>query len=336
MKSRIKGCFAVLLSLLLVGSLLLNLVLLGLRSGKSGSGHHSAMRQEPAFEEELIESGSSSREKIAVIDLNGLISSSVEGQVGDTMVDDLTQKLRQAREDETVKAVILRIDSPGGEVNASDIIYHEVAKTRAVKPVIVYMGSVAASGGYYSAIGGSYIMASDLTITASIGVILQTLNYKDLIQKIGVKAVTFKSGKNKDLLNGARDITPEEEKLVQGLIDETYSKFVGLVAKERKLDVTELRNGIADGRILSGQQALDAKLVDSLGYFEDAVTKAKELGKTKNPEVVRLRASYDLFKLLHLFVKSDVSHIQVQLGPETLRLETGKLYFISTHLFSGL
>lgn len=333
-KTRLQGCLAAVIVIVLVLSLLLNLGLfaaLGAKGGKSVS-----VKKEPVFEEELLEGKTSGNGKIAVIDLTGMISSGIEGQVGDSMVDDVVGKLRQAREESDVKAIVLHIDSPGGEVNASDIIYHEVVKTRAVKPVVVFMGSLAASGGYYVAVGGNYIMASELTITGSIGVILQTLNYKDLIQKIGVKSVTFKSGRYKDILNGARDMTPEEEALVQAMIDQTYSKFVGLVAKERKLDVESLRNGLADGRILSGEQARDAKLVDGLGYMEDAITKAKELGKVSDPEVVRLRPSFSLSKLFRLFGKTEISHIKVQLGPETLRMEAGKLYFLSTHLFTGM
>lgn len=335
MKSRLQGCLAIGVIVVLVISLLLNVGFLAALSGMSGAKHASVTR-EPAFEEEYIEGNSSATEKIAIIDLTGVISSSIQGQSGDSMVEDVIGKLRQAREDADVKAIILHIDSPGGEVNASDIIYHEVVKTRAVKPVIAYLGSVAASGGYYAAIGADTIMASDLTITASIGVILQTLNYKDLIQKIGVKSVTFKSGRYKDILNGARDMTPEEEKLVQEMIDQTYNKFVGLVAKERKLNVEELKSGIADGRILSGAQALESKLVDSLGYLEDAIAKAKDRAKLKEAQVVRLRPSFSLAQLFRIFGKSDVSRIKISVGPETLNLETGKLYFLSTHLFTGM
>lgn len=332
--TRFQGCLAAGIVVILAISLLLNL---GLFVALGTKGTHSvSVKQEPLFEEELIEGKTSGEGKIAVIDLTGMISSSIEGQVGESMVEDVVGKLRQAREEEKVKAIVLYIDSPGGEVNASDVIYHEVLKTKKVKPVVVFMGSLAASGGYYVAIAGDYLMASDLTITGSIGVILQTLNYKDLIQKIGVKSVTFKSGRYKDILNGARDMTPEEEALVQEMIDQTYGKFVGLVAKERKLDVEGLRNGLADGRILSGVQARDAKLIDGLGYFEDAIAKAKELGKVADPAVVRLRPSFSLSKLFRLFSKTDVSHIKVQLGPETLSMETGKLYFLSTHLFTGM
>src|SRR4030081_3580480 len=169
------------------------------------------------------------------------------------MVDDMRAALQQARDDDRVKAVVLEIDSPGGEVTASDTIYNAVVKTRARKPVVVYMDSLAASGGYYVSCGGKYLMANETTITGSIGVIIQTLNYEQLFNKVGLASVVFKSGKFKDLLNGARPMTPEEREFVQNFVMNTYDKFLGIVANERNLSANSLRNGLADGRILSGK-----------------------------------------------------------------------------------
>ena len=194
--------------------------------------------------------------------MRGLISTSIPGNVSDSMVDDLRAALQQARDDSRVKAIVLEIDSPGGEVTASDEIYSAVVKTRARKPVVVYMDSLAASGGYYVSCGGRFLMANETTITGSIGVIIQTLNYEQLFNKIGLASVVFKSGKFKDMLNGARPITPEERELVQNFIMNTYDKFLGIVAKERNLPADLLRNTIADGRILSGKEALENKLID--------------------------------------------------------------------------
>lgn len=336
MKNRLSGCFTVLVTLLLLVSMMLNVIFVGAFS----LGHHGPKtKDEASFEEEWVEGEQDASDKVAVVELSGIISSGIAGQFGDSMVDDIVAKLKQAREDQSVKAVILKIDSPGGEVNASDVIYHEVSKTRAVKPVVTYMESVAASGGYYSAMGSSYIMASDLSITASIGVILQTINYKDLLGKIGVKSLTFKSGKMKDMLNPARDTTPEEEQYVQSLINETYDKFVNIVAKERKLDVEALKHGIADGRIESGRQAKEDKLIDALGYFEDAITQAEKMGKTTHAKVIRYEAPFQLSKLFRFLGESSVNSLRgvnVQIGPEMMRLEPGKLYYISQHLYSGL
>src|SRR4026209_2479962 len=242
----------------------------------------------PRFREILLQRGArATTDKIAVITMRGLISSSLPGTVSDSMVDDLRAALQQAREDSRVKAIVLEIDSPGGEVTASDEIYSAVVKTRARKPVVVYMDSLAASGGYYVSCGGKFLMANETTITGSIGVIIQTLNYEQLFNKVGLASVVFKSGKFKDMLNGARPVTPEEREFVQSFVMKTYDKFLGIVAKERRLEPDLLRNTVADGRILSGKDALDNKLIDGVGQIEDAFAKAKELGNAPRATVVR-------------------------------------------------
>ena len=150
----------------------------------------------------IVEAGArGSTDKIAVITLRGLISTGINGNVGESMVDDLRWQLEQARNDDEVRAIVLEVDSPGGEVTASDMIYNAVAKTRAKKPVVVYMESLAASGGYYVSCGGKFLMANETSITGSIGVIIQTLNYEQLFNKIGLASVVFKSGKFKDMSN---------------------------------------------------------------------------------------------------------------------------------------
>jgi len=204
----------------------------------------------PRFREILLQRGArGTSDKIVVITMRGLISSSLPGSITDSMVDDMRVALQQARDDDRVKGIVLEIDSPGGEVTASDAIYSALIKARARKPVVIYMDSLAASGGYYVSCGGKFLMASETTITGSIGVIIQTLNYEQLFNKVGLASVVFKSGKFKDMLNGARPITPEERELVQSFIMKTYDKFLGIVAKERNLPADLLRNTIADGRI---------------------------------------------------------------------------------------
>src|SRR5207302_9630189 len=158
------------------------------------------------------------------------------------------------------------------------MIYNAVVKTRARKPVVIYMDSLAASGGYYVSCGGKYIIANDTTITGSIGVIIQTLNYEQLFNKIGLASVVFKSGKFKDILNGARPMTQEERDLIQSFVMQTYDKFLGVVAHERGLPADMLRSTIADGRILSGKEALNNKLIDWLGQIEEAFDNAKLIG----------------------------------------------------------
>ncbi len=286
------------------------------------------------FVERYLSGDEDSANKIATIRLEGLISTAVDGHMGyDGMVGDLREQIRLAVEDEEVRAIILRIDSPGGEVLASDQIYRMVREARRKKPVVCSMGSVAASGGFYAAMGANWIIADDLTITGSIGVIMETLNYKDLFGKIGLKSMVFKSGKYKDILNGARDTTPEEMDLVQNLIMETYDQFLNVVATERKLDAQALREGLADGRILSGKQALAAKLVDQTGTFQDAVRKARELAKISDARVFDYVVPFSWRNMLGMFAESRAPKIELNLAPHGLRLQQGKLYYLSLHLF---
>ena len=286
----------------------------------------------PRFREILLQRGArATTDKIAVITMRGMISSSIPGSVSDSMVDDLRAALQQAREDHRVKAIVLEIDSPGGEVTASDEIYSAVVKTRARKPVVVYMNTLAASGGYYVSCGGKFLMANETTITGSIGVIIQTLNYEQLFNKIGLASVVFKSGKFKDMLNGARPISPEERELVQNFIMNTYDKFLGIVSKERNMPADLLRNTIADGRILSGKEALQNKLIDGLGQLDDAFTKAKELANAPDAKVVKYGPPFSLSRFLRVFGESE-SKIELQLPKQLIpQLESGRAYFLPTY-----
>jgi len=291
-------------------------------------------------ETELIASDTKTKNKIAVIDLRGIISYEMEGYLGDTMVDDVILRLRQARADENVKAIVLRIDSPGGEVNASDVLYNEIKRVRdgdskrAPIPVICHFMSLAASGAYYAAMGSNYIVANDMTITGSVGVIMQSLEYRGLFDKIGLQIHTFKSGKFKDLLSGSRPMTDEEREYVQKFIMETYDKFAGIVAKERNLDLQALKSGAADGRILSGPQALNLRFVDQLGYFENAVEKAKELAGIKQAKVIRYEAPVSLARLMRIFGSPPETKVNIDVLPQNFRMQPGKAYFLSSHLFN--
>ncbi len=236
MANRKLGCLSIFLFVALCASVFMNLVLAVTALQPVQWGRHARKSPAPISARPIVQRGSKgSNDKIAVITLRGLISSSLPGNVGDSMVDDMRAALQQARDDQRVRAVVLHIDSPGGEVTASDVIYNWVVKTRAKKPVVVYMDSLAASGGYYVACGGKYLMANETTITGSIGVIIQTLNYEQLFNKIGLASVVFKSGKFKDMLNGARPVTPEERDYVQSFVMKTYDKFLGIVARERNV-----------------------------------------------------------------------------------------------------
>lgn len=323
------GCLSIFLFVALCASVLVNFILAATAFSRLAGG---SIEQDakPRFREVVVARGGD--DKIALIPLRGVISSSIDGEIGDSMVDDLRMALEQARDDDEVRAVVLQIDSPGGEVTASDTIYEAVVKTRAKKPVVVHMGSVAASGGYYVACGGKYLMASDTTITGSIGVIIQTLNYEQLFNKVGLASVVFKSGKFKDMLNGARPMTPEEREYVQGFVMGTYDKFLGIVAKERNLPADGLRNSVADGRILSGRDAHENKLIDGLGQIEDAFTKARDLGKSPDATVVKYTAPNNLGRFFRALGQARSSKVEITLPKQLMpQLESGRAYFLPSY-----
>jgi len=328
MSNKRYGCIGIVLFLLLCLSGLVNLILIAKGNKLSATGVVS--RDLPEFGETTVERASgASTDKIALIGLRGLISSSVSGSLGESMVDDIKIALRQAVDDDRVKAIVLNIDSPGGEVTASDVIYNAVKNARAKKPVVIYMGSLAASGGFYVSCGGSWLIANETTLTGSIGVIIETVNYKDLMGKIGVSPVVFKSGKFKDMLSGSRDMTDDEKAYIQNMVTETYGKFVKIVADERKLPEQGLRDGIADGRVISGKDALDDKLINQLGQIEDAFAKARELGGAPGAAVVRYQPGFKLGKLLQMLGQSEQSKIEINLTQKLLPpLESGRLYML--------
>jgi protease-4 len=329
MADRKFGCLTLFLFVALCASIFANFVLTValFRRGMSGMGEQEPLAR---FREITVDRGrGGASDKIALITLRGLISSSVPGTVGDSMVDDLRAALRQATDDDRVKAIVLEIDSPGGEVTASDQIYTAVARARSRKPVVVYMDTLAASGGYYISCGGKFLMANETTITGSIGVIIQTLNYQHLLDKVGLASVVFKSGKFKDILNGARPMTPEEQALIQDFVMKTYEKFLGVVAKERNLPAEGLRNGIADGRILSGRDALSNKLIDGLGQIDDAFNKARQLGGAPGASIIKYGPPFSLSRVFRAFGKAPDTKLQLELPKQLVpQLESGHAYFL--------
>jgi protease-4 len=197
------------------------------------------------------------------------------------------KQLTDFRKDDSVKAVVLRIDSPGGVVGPSQEIYEAVKKLAAKKKVVVSMGSVAASGGYYVAAPASLIIANPGTITGSIGVLMKFSNIEGLLGKVGLKAFTIKTGKFKDVGSPVRPMSAEERAMLQAVIDDTHQQFVRAVAEGRKLPVDRVRE-IADGRIFSGEQAKALKLVDRLGTMQDAIEEAGRLGGLgAEPQVIK-------------------------------------------------
>ncbi|GLI39084.1 signal peptide peptidase SppA [Geobacter hydrogenophilus] len=201
--------------------------------------------------------------------------------------EEIVKQLSEMRKKTNVKAVVLRIESPGGVIGPSQEIYEAVKKLAKTKKVVVSMGSVAASGGYHIAIPAAVIYANPGTITGSIGVLMKLANVEGLMDKVGMKAFTLKSGKFKDAGSPVRALTDEDRALLQGVIDNLHTQFVKAVAEARKLPVEEVRR-LADGRVYTGEQAVSLKLVDRLGTLEDAVEEAGRLAGIKGePTLLR-------------------------------------------------
>jgi len=205
-------------------------------------------------------------EKVGVIEVVGVIANSRE----------TIEQLKRFREDDDIRAIVIRVDSPGGVVGPSQEIYREIVRTKATKKVIASMGAVAASGGYYVIAGTDGIVANPGTITGSIGVIMEYTNFQELFNKIGLSPVVIKSGQFKDTGSPARAMTPEEEQILKAFVDRLHQQFVSAIAEGRQLDLAKVQD-LADGRIYTGQDAKDLGLVDRIGNLEDAVEWAGRL-----------------------------------------------------------
>jgi protease-4 len=213
----------------------------------------------------------------------------VRGVIRDA--DDVVDALKDFRSSSRVGAVVLRIDSPGGEVAPSQEIYSAVEKVRQAKPIIASLGNLAASGGYYVASACDAIVANPGTLTGSIGVIMAVHNVEDLVRRIGATETVVKSGPYKDIGNPLRPLTPDEQAILQGMVDDVYGQFVAAVARGRGMDEAAVR-AVADGRVYSGAQARAHGLVDELGGLEDAVAlAARRAGIEGEPRRIRVRAS---------------------------------------------
>jgi len=232
-----------------------------------------------------------SGEKIAVIEVKGVI---LDPQP-------TIEKIIQFRKNRNVKAIVVRIDSPGGAVGPAQEIYGEIKKVQREKKVLVSVGSMAASGGYYIACAADKILANPGSITGSIGVIMESVNVEDLLRKVGVQSMIVKSGKHKDIGSPFRSMTEEEKKLLQSVLDSVHDQFIQAVSEGRKLPVEKVRQ-LADGRIFSGDQAKALGLVDELGNLEDTIAlAAKMAGIRGEPEVIY--PEKDRFSLLDFLLQ---------------------------------
>jgi len=315
---------SVLLFTLFIGSLLLH----------KAVGTGVAAAEETPITETVVEG--SGEDKVAIISIKGVLTSeSAEGLLIEkpSIVEVVKQQLNHAKKDTHVKAILLEIDSPGGGITASDIIYNHVIKfkTDSKKKVVIYMQDVAASGGYYIASAADAIVAHPTTITGSIGVIMPLINVAGLINRYGIVDNSITSGNMKEIGSPLKLMTPEETAILKSIIDEMYMQFVTVVATGRNMDVEAVKK-IADGRVYTGKQALENGLVDQLGYLEDAIEVTKKMAGITTASIVRYERPYGLADLLGIMtgiiarkntIKLDIPQFHEQDNTKPMYLWTG-------------
>ena len=255
--------------------------------------------------------------KMALVKVDGIISES----------EDVITQIRHHLENPTVRAFVIRINSPGGGVAASQEIHEAIKKVREDhgKPVVASLASVGASGGYYVAAAADKIVANPGSITGSIGVIIQIPNISDLLDKVGIRSVVIKSGPYKDIASATRELVPEEREILQGLIDDIHDQFIQAVVEGRGLSREKVEL-VADGRILTGRQALDMGLVDQLGNLQDAIETAAEMGEIPGePQIVRVEKR-EFSLLRYLLGSTATSWGQKLLGKEGSQISVDYLW----------
>ncbi|MCK4466998.1 MAG: signal peptide peptidase SppA [Desulfobacterales bacterium] len=259
--------------------------------------------------DDLLKSGG---EKVGIVELTGNITSS----------RDIIHSLKRFRENSSIKAIVIRIDSPGGAVGPAQEIFREIRKTVKTKKVIASMGTVAASGGYYVAAGADGIVANPGTITGSIGVIMGFANFQELLRKIGMVPVVIKSGQYKDIGSPVREMTKDERGILQNLSNRIHRQFIVDIANGRGMDLSKVE-GIADGRIFTGEEAKNLGLIDRLGNLEDAIEWAGRMGGIKG-KISAVYAPKKKFSILKFIAESSVKEIvNMMVNPS---LYTGYLY----------
>ena len=344
------------LAILLTFSMLSNIshVFFDALLSSTGPGMGSDVR----LQEITIENNHAS-DKIAVIPVEGIITSSSLDGGGYSMVELIEDQLKLAAKDHRVKAVLLKVNSPGGEVLASDDIYNALLRFQREhdKPVIASMGNLAASGGYYVSAPCRWIVANELTITGSIGVIMHAYNYRGLMNKVGLRPMVFKSGRFKDMLSGEKDLeklslaeqadVEEEEAMIKKMVAETFERFKTVVADGRK-EANDLnksnRSGAtgrilssnwtnrADGRILSGKEAYEHGFVDELGNWRAAISRAQKLAGIDKADLVTYQMPFSLGNLFSLFGESNAKSVTVDVGFEVPKLQSGLYYLAPSFL----
>ncbi|MFH0907389.1 MAG: signal peptide peptidase SppA [bacterium] len=294
----------VLLGLGLLISVAINTGLAAALLVKSGKGlaHDGGGEDEFPVLTERWSYGSGDVKAVRIPILGVIAREGDDGWLGsqENKIDLILHEIQAAKNDEDVKAIILEVDSPGGGITPSDEIYNALLDFRDSddsRRIVVFMRDLAASGGYYVSMAGDWLIAEPTTVVGSIGVIMQSLNWKQLSEKVGIRDVTIKSGANKDLLNPFVDAPPEQLAMLQGMIDAMYNHFLGIVQDARPIEADKLK-ALADGRIFAAEEALDLQLIDQIGYWDDAVERTAELLNEKTIKVVRYEHRPTLFDFL--------------------------------------
>lgn len=325
------GIGSCLMALTLIGSLGLNVLMFMMLLGALGGA--GGLQSDGAIERQ-VDGDAGSDHKIAVIPVHGIIASGSSSLFGPNvdMVDKIIKDLRRVKEDSSIVAVILDVDSPGGGITDCDRIHYEIVKLKKDRPklkFVSYMRSVAASGGYYVSAPCDRILASDTTITGSIGVIMTFMNLQGLFEKVGVKEEVIKSGDHKDIGSMARPMTDEERAMLQTMLMEMYDRFVDVVAKGRGMDEKRVRE-LADGRIYSGGQAKANGLVDELGQFEQAVELAKSLAGVKDARVIQYQRPPTLADILRGETKAPSPEAAMAMSIEKIVGRRDGFYYLWT------
>ena len=284
---------------------------------------------------EVVVSGTGEN-KIVMIPISGVITDKPTDNIFlniPGMVHVIKKTLEQVAADSNVKAVIFTVDSPGGGITASDIIYNNIKRFKETtgKTVVVYMQNVAASGGYYVSIAADKIIAHPTTITGSIGVIMPIINVSKLIDKYGIEENSIKSGRMKDIGSPLKEMLPEEKEVLSEIVDEMYMRFITLISKERELPIDQVRI-LADGRIFTGKQAVNNGLIDQVGYLEDAIDIAKDLAGLKEATIIKYERKLSVGDFLKVMASKMLTKPEI-----TINLDDFPIKHISKpmYLWSG-
>ena len=294
--------------LALIAALVLLFVSIGFRftmNLASGMLESFAELDDYYFDEHIVEEGDWDK-RIAVLNLNGVIQDAemsifFEGYNHEQFL----KMIDQAAVDDSVEAIVLQVDSPGGAVGPTAEIHRKLVEMQAAyeKPIYVSMGSMAASGGYYVAAPADKIFAESSTITGSIGVIMESVNYAGLAEKYGINFNTIKSGKHKDIMSASREMTKEERQILQSMVDEMYDEFVQVIVDGRGMSESKVRE-VGDGRVYTGKQAQSVGLVDEVGNFDDTLSALKEDYNLEDAQVIQYEEGFGFLSGFGMNMKS--------------------------------